>query len=316
MEPITKKFYLRHIDEALNGTIKKRLAGKKNSPFTRCYTQSEEFFLKLDRPFKVPSLPVHHDVEKHIPEAGYAKKIREFILSAAEALPELFDGLTYIFDPEDIHGIKFFKLYKIERTSYLYVLRLDLLFRDGYSRIITQGSNDTTPAYETEALFLEAFFVPALKSRENETECIKVRETLNETWLEEKGRGYFVQGVWMDNELSKFFTKLFLPEGKSLYPFYPFVCKYKTVCQNILDFTPGGRKAALPYLHRALRFLSPKMDDIQRALRDTSFSNELKIFKTLKAGLPSYWQNTWKKVISEGYLNANDMREFTIEIQD
>ncbi len=48
----------------------------------------------------------------------------------------------------------------------------------------------------------------------------------------------------MDADLTKFFSKLFLPAGKKTYPYYPYLCKYKTVCQS--PDRPRSRGPRLP----------------------------------------------------------------------
>ena len=86
-----------------------------------------------------------------------------------------------------------------------------------------------------------------------------VKQTISQNWIGETGKGYLVRGIWMDSELTKFFSKLFLPTGKRTYPFYPFTCRYKTRLHDrprIPHPIPGEK--LLPYLHRALSRFSPR----------------------------------------------------------
>ncbi len=131
-------------------------------------------------------------------------------------------------------------------------------------------------------------------------------------WVDETGRGYLVQGIWIDNDLTKFFSKLFLPEGKHTYPFYPFVCKYKTICQNLIDLGPEMRKKLLPYLHRALGLLRPVMPEIEGSLKEEDFSESNVTFRRLKRTVPPPWSEIWNSLRLEMYLNDRDMKEYHI----
>jgi hypothetical protein len=136
---------------------------------------------------------------------------------------------------------------------------------------------------------------------------------ISQTWIGETGRGYLVRGVWMDNDLTKFFSKLFFPAGKRLYPYYPFFCKYKTVCQMVPDLGAEGKKRALPLLHRAIQYLQPEMERIQKSLRGQGFSDALPEFRELKEKIPPYWQDAWSNLTVTPYLNRNEMKEFKLD---
>ena len=129
----------------------------------------------------------------------------------------------------------------------------------------------------------------------------------------ETGRGYFVQGIWMDHELTKFFSKLFVPTGKRLYPFYPFQCRYRTICSTVIATNAEERRTVPPQLHRALQFVSPVMDTIQDALRESDFSEQLDIFQALKRKVPQFWNTIWSDLQIKPYLNNQDMKEFVVE---
>jgi hypothetical protein len=117
----------------------------------------------------------------------------------------------------------------------------------------------------------------------------------------------------MDNDLTKFFSKLFLPAGKRTYPFYPYICKYKTVCQNLIDPDPETRGALLPYLHRALHYLRPVMPEIEAALKGRDFSENLETYQMLKQNVPAQWTKIWNGLHLEMYLSSGDMKEYRIE---
>ncbi|MBN2737008.1 MAG: hypothetical protein JXR70_08520 [Spirochaetales bacterium] len=313
MEQILKEIRIQYVDPQINQVIKNNSA-KTGHPFKICYSQNEELFFQLPCKMIVPSLPIHHEVTKNKPEAAYIKALFPFMNNIIAMMPEVFEELVYFFDPEENLKPCFFKLYKIEDQQYLYLLRLDLLFRPQYANIVEYGDNDNTHTFESDKLFLEANFIPLEKVNvvNNKVSSFIIKQMISETWVGERGRGYFLQGIWIDDELSKFFSKLFLPTGKRTYPYYPFLCKYKTLCQNVIHFSTKGRREILPYLHRALKFLTPILPRIEKELKNQSFSEDLDIFKTLKQNVPQYWDKVWQNLTLTPYLNEQDMKEFLV----
>jgi hypothetical protein len=235
-----------------------------------------------------------------------------------DSVPSVFQGLRYFFDPTDILKVRFFRPYTHEDETYLYLLTLDLGFRSLENNVIEWGDNDTTPLYKTKNLFLESLLVPVLGSEsgsveEGHVKKFPVRQTLSETWIGETGSGYWAKGIWMDDDLTKFFSKLILPPGKSTYPFYPLVCRYKTVCQSLIDLSDSGRHVRLYLLHEALRFLGPHMAAVQESLKGRRFSKDIPVFKRLQREIPSDWRDVYDDVNIQSYLNAGGMREFAVE---
>jgi hypothetical protein len=283
--------------------------------FSRHFNQVEEFFLRLNGEFAVPQLPIHHDVRQGTPEPAYRDLLRQVIEQVVRLAPAPFQELTHLFDPAETLRPAFFTLYDLEDRQYLYLLRLDLMYRPQVHRVLLKGSNDCTPAYSADQLYLEALTIPVERvvSDKGAIRELWLDQTISNTFVEETGRGYFAQGIWMDNDLTRFFTKLFLAPGVRLYPFRPFVCKYKTVCQTVIDFAPEGRRGGLPLLHRALGFLRPVMPEIEASLRSRPFSESDPVFKRLKARVPESWNGTWGDLHVEAYLNERDMKEFKLE---
>ncbi len=314
VENVSRTIQLFYTDREINSILSQ--IGSDSSPFTKHYNQSEELFLKLKESFTVPALPIHHDVKNPYPTRDYVVKIRELISTLVQHAPSVFKDLTYLFEPTEILKPNFFKIYRINGENYLYLVKIDLLFRARDDEIITQGSNDTTPSYRTNHLFLEANLIPLahIELDGGKVKAFHIKQTISQTWIGERGRGYFVQGIWIDDDLTKFFSKLFLPQGKRTYPYYPFICKYKTVCLNIIDFSATGRKQQLPYLHRAIQFLLPEMERIQNALKNADFSENLPIFKELKSRVPPALSQPWENLNIEVYLNEEDMKEFKVDI--
>ena len=302
-----------YTDPTINELLKQ--AGSDAGTFTRHYNQVEEFFFRFERSFSVPQFPIHHDVRVPVPEPRYLQLLAQVLDQLIPLAPQLFGDLTYMFDPTEILRPSFFHLYRLESSRYLYLLKLDLMYRPQVHGLIQKGSNDRTAAYSSDCLFLEATCVPVreVQIQSGKISTFVVDQTISNTWVDEIGRGYLVQGIWMDNDLTKFFSKLFLPEGKRTYPFYPYICKYKTICQNFIDPDSRRRKELLPYLHGVLQYLRPAMPEIETALKGRDFSEDLETFRRLRDAVPASWREIWDGLHLEVYLNSRDLKEYRIE---
>jgi len=313
MAKLQDEIRVNYTNGEINSIISDRTHGL--STFTRHFNQNEEFFLKLDEEFFVPSFPIHHDVSSQTPTERYLETLKIFLSGVVPLVPQVFGELTYFFDPTDILKPGFFQLYKMGDTHYLYILKVDLGFKTHDHILIQQGTNDSTAEYRTQNLFLEGTVIPleSVEKLDTKISSFKIKQTIDQVWIGETGRGYMVQGIWIDHELTKFFTKLFLPPQKRTYPYYPFQCKYKTICQEIIDFDAQGRKKSAPYLHRALTFVTPLMKVIQKSLQTEDFSEDLPVFKAIKRRVPPSWNELWEDLTIKPYLNDQDMKEYLIE---
>jgi hypothetical protein len=226
--------------------------------------------------------------------------------------------LAYFFDPAETLKPCFYKIYKIGDDMYLYLFRIDLLFRPTESQLLRQGSNDFTSVYSTEKLFFESEIIPleSISWETGKVKGFKIRQLISQTWIGETGRGYLLRGIWMDTDLSRFFSKLFIPAGIRIYPFFPFKCKYKTVCAEAPILRASTRKTMVPLLHNALKFLKPSIDKIQAALKHVSFDEQMDEFKTLKAQIPESWLGFFTGISVEAYLNDKDNKEYRLAFQD
>lgn len=313
MDQIRSEIRLHFTDPQLNEELKKLKPVGPDCP--RHFTQGEDFFLRLPKRYRVPHLAIHHDVTNPHPEPDYLDSLRQVIGELGGIAPQLLSDLTYTFDPAEILRPAFFRLYRVGERTYLYLVRIDLQLRPHAQTVLEKGSNDTTAAYETDQLFVEADFVPLeqVMVEEGKIRAFRIRQSVSQTWIGETGRGYFVQGIWLDRELTKFFSKLFLPHNARTYPYYPFTCKYRAICYSVIDVAPEVRKHGLPLLHRAADFLDPHMNDIQEALRSDEFSENLDTFQRLKKQVPPDWENPWKQFRLRAYLNEHEMKEYRIE---
>ena len=313
MSKLQNEIGVSYTDPEINQLI--RDSSTESSSLTRHFNHNEEFFLTLKDSFAVPSFPIHHDVQNPIPTQKYLDSLRLLLSRIVALAPHIFHGLTYFFEPSDIFRPGFFQLFRLADFHYLYLLKLGLSFKTNEHELEKKGTNDITAEYRSKKLFLEGTLIPleAVNVIDKKITGFKVKQTINETWLGETGKGYFAQGIWIDHELTKFFTKLFLPKGKRAYPYYPFQCKYRTMCQGIIDLGFEERKKSAPYLHRALKTVSPMMRVIHASLKNSDFSEELATFKAIKQRIPSFWDTVWNDLVISPYLNEHDMKEFIIE---
>lgn len=283
-------------------------------PVSRHFSQNEEFFFKLSGSFSVPSFPIHHDVRKPVPEKKYLKNLRSVIAGMASLAPDVFRGLGYFFDPTDILRPAFYRVYGCGGEEYLFLLRIDLHWKAREHTLLRSPSDNTeTAAYTTDKLFLEANLIP-LEAGGQADLSFRIPRSISQTWIGEHGSGYYLQGIWIDGEITKFFSRLFLPSDKRLYPYYPFICKYRTVCFNLAAPEEDRRPPALLLLHRVREFLSPHFSLIEEVLKRGAFSESLEEFSALKAGIQDDWYKHWNGVNIKSYFNAAGMKEYEIEI--
>lgn len=317
MEQILNEITVSYPDAEINGLLASVPESATGVSCSVRFNHNEELFLDLGSSVLMPHFPIHHDIREEEPSDSYVSSIRDLSGRLAELLPEIFRGLTYFFDPTEPLKPRFYKLYKVEESVYLFLLRLDLVFRHFQGEVVEPGTNDVTPAYRTRRLYLESELIPldGVRWDQGAARSFKVRQLVSNTWIGETGRGYLQHGIWMDNDLSKFFTKLFLPEGQRVYPYYPLFCKYKTVCAQAVPPLPDRRKRLLPLLHRSIGFLSPEMGRIQASLKSHSFSDSLPEFVDLRERIPPSWREVLSGISVRSYLNDRESKEYALEHQ-
>ncbi len=279
------------------------------------FNQSEELFLELESAVSMPRFPIHHDIRQCDPRPEYSESILLLTERLCSLAPDIFRGLTYFFDPTEPLKPRFYRIYKIEESLYLFLFGLDLVFRHFQGDIEEPGTNDMTPSYSTRRLFIESEIVPldSIEWDQGKARAFHVRQLVSNTWIGETGRGYLQHGIWMDNDLSKFFTKLISPEGARIYPYFPLFCKYKTMCAQPAPPSPEFRKRLMPLLHRAIAALSPEMNRIQSALKGHRFSEDLPDFIELRKRIPQTWKDVISGIYIKSYLNDKEAKEYALE---
>jgi hypothetical protein len=318
MDQLLNEIGVAYADAEINRILAAIPDAGPSASFGIRYNHSEELFLELETEVLVPRFPIHHDVRQLEPSATYAYAVRDFVGQVVALMPEVFRGLTYYFDPSEPLKPRFYRLYKVEEAVYLYLLRIDLMFRHFEGEVVEQGSNDITPTFRSRRLFVESEIIPldAVMWELGRAKAFVVKQLVSNTWIGETGRGYLVHGIWMDTDLSKFFSRLVLPEGARTYPFLPLFCKYKTVCAEAATPSPEFRKRLLPLLHRAIGFLTPEMERIQNSLKDAAFSETMREYLELRKRVPPAWKEVLRGIASKAYLNERDLKEFSLDIAD
>ena len=315
VDKIANSIPVRYTDNRINELI--RSVDDDSVDLPRHFNQNEEFFLRLTEDVEFPHIPVHHDVRRTAPSDEYLNALRTLVENLTGLIPGFFRETTYFFDAAEVLRPCFFQIFRIGDESFLYLGRIDLTFRTHDAELISRGTNDVTPRYRTRSLFIDCDLIPLEEviTEEKRITGFALKQIISQTWIGETGRGYFVQGIWIDHELTKFFSKLFIPAGQSLYPYYPFTCKYRTVCHSLLETDPAGRRRGVPRLRRALEFLQPEMDSIQKQLKKEPFSPDAPVFTGLKKQVGPVWNGVWQDVRFKRYLNPQDMKEFVLASQ-
>jgi hypothetical protein len=318
VEQVSNEIRVGYVDPGLNEAL--AAVGGVTRPFSRHFNQFGDLFLLLEAEYTVPSLPVHHDVRQRRPSPQYLARMRETLASLAGLAPQVFRGLAYFFDPTEVLRPCFFQVSRPGDDAFLYLLRLDLAMRPAEAEVVERGTNDTTARWKSRKLFVEPAIVPLVEAPPGNgaPQAFRALQAISDTFIGESSVhgtpfGYDRQGVWMDPRLTRFFSRLFLPAGASVHPFYPFLCHYKTVCCLPLDMSAEGRRVAIPRLQRALAFLLPVMDRIQSALGAQDFTEDLEIYRELKKKVPEKWYEPWRGVRVEAYLNERDRKEYRID---
>jgi hypothetical protein len=300
-------------DAGLNALLAGGPEGER--PLSRHFSQTEEFFVRTGDEYRVPRLAIHHDVRRPEPDPGYLARLAEVLGQLLQLAPQLWRGLTWLFDPAEVLRPCFFQVHRLGERRYLYLLRLDLAYRPQSHRVLERGDNDLSPAYSTRELYLESSLLPlqGVETENGRLEGLLIDQAISNTWVGETGRGYFVQGIWMDNDLTRFFSRLLLPSGLRTYPYFPYLCRYRTLCRSLIRFSEAEREAALPQLERAYGFLKPVMGRVESALKGREFSEDNPVFRELKSRIPESWYLPWEGLRVEAYLNEDDHKEYRIE---
>jgi hypothetical protein len=313
MEQLDRKIVLHAGDTRISSIIQD--CKESRTEYTTHYSHTEDFFIRLPETVTVPSFAVHHDVTVTQPDRKYSDRMCRFMEQCAEVCPGVFSELYYFFDPAEILRPIFCRLYSYGGNRYLYMMRPDLSFRPLYHTAVQNGTNTFTPEYTTDVLFLDCDLIPIQEIFENENNlrAVQIQQSLSQTWIGETGRGYIVQGIWIDRDVTRFFSKLLTPEGVRTYPYYPVTCRYRAITHTVIRLEKHEREKVPRLLREAERYLAPHLLEIQNALKEQEFSETLPAYRRIKPAFPVFDHDLWSRVRVTAYLNQNDMKEYRLE---
>lgn len=324
MDQILKTISIRSTSNEINRIIKDC---KGVSPtYSMHFCQNEDFFLKIRRKITIPPFKVHHNIKKAKPDKNYLQLFQSIMEQLAPALFPIFESTQYYFDPAEPLRPVFYQINNINNKIFLYLMQLDISFKPHDCTITTPANNDNTPEFCTNSIFMDTDIILLEKTETSADGTITctIKQPISETWIGEKGRGYFIKGIWIDSELTKFFSSLFLPNGVLSYPYYPFICKYRTISHFYPNFGEKNRLNAIKTLDKAYTFLEPHIEEIEKELKDVGFRSDSSLLASLRALIHEDNDETdriiWSKegflknLNVKRYLNSKDMTEYELFI--
>ena len=197
---------------------------RKNSSYSYHFNHNEESFIKLETEFTVPHFPIHHDSEIDTPSQTYMEALENLMKQIIPDTASIFSNLSYFFNSAEIFHPSFYQIYKYKEQLYLYLIRLDLIYKPSDGTIVEPGSNDVTNSYRTSKLYLESDLLPlsGYSSKNGIVSTFSIEQNISDTWIGETGRGYLHEGIWIDQELTKYLSKLFISDNKKTNTYYPY----------------------------------------------------------------------------------------------
>ncbi|GAB6090484.1 hypothetical protein [Spirochaeta dissipatitropha] len=286
--------------------------------FTAHFSQTEEFFIQLEDEIQIPRLPIHHDVREMRPAPEMDDALSDAIGTAISAVPGLFRGMNCFFLPQDPIKPGFYSLSRFQGKLYMTLIRLDLSFRPNQFAVIRQGTNDISSAYSCRRLYIEADILPVnelIKGDDRFHDQAVISRSISDTWIGESGRGYLIQGIWIDRDITKFLSKAISPPDTRMYPYFPLNCKYQAICHNLVQILPESRKQIVPKLHNFQGLLQDYIGSIQKVLKTDTFRSDLPLLKEIQQKIPRSWNEYLENVRLEPYLNENSQKEFRIHYE-
>lgn len=265
-------------------------------------------------PIEVPSFPIHHDVRNPVPGTAYLAAIQRWLEGVRCPLSSLDPELVWGFDPRAPLQPILYRLVERAAGRFLMLLRFDLSYRRGFHNLLERGDTEVTHRYETRRLFFQFDFLP-LGQADGDRGRFEVRRLFDPTWVGEVGRGYHLQGIWMDDALTEVFSRMVLPALERHFPFYPLRCRYLTLsAQAVL---PNGQ--AVESLARVMETLARFPDnvfrEIQRALRGSSELDPRSVAKEWQERLSAAALGEWPvPPVLEKRLAENGLVEYVVDV--
>lgn len=276
---------------------------------TRHFTEDEEHFLRIPNSIHVPSFPIHHDIRKREPDDEYIERLDYVVDQLVRWVPELFAEMNFEFDPARTLRPAFSRSVSEAPEPIRLVVYLDLAVHPGHADRMGPATNDFTTEYHSRDVFVEIDLVPTGPGG------TRPERLINETWIGERGRGYFAQGIWIDRDLTRFLSALVDPGMRPLYPYYPFSCRFRSVAHAPPSWTGDELSRSAQRLSEILAVVKPSLREIESVLRDSPFSRELPVFRTLRESIPDWVRRSFAALRARAYLTDDDRKEYILEFQ-
>lgn len=282
----------------------------KSAPEMVSLFSDETISYFLREPLRIPSLPIHHHFQKAEPSSSYLTAIEGWLHRLRRLLPESFLGMQWGFEPSNALSPALFE----EVGPFLMVIRFDLSFRRAFHRLVKRGDNDRTAEYETDRVFFTFDFLPLLP-KQREAGCYDVRPLFDTTWVGEKGRGYYLQGIWMDDSLTEFFSRLVHPDLEISFPYYPLRCRFRSLSANTPNLDQGTRSRLVHLLQKILDLPDNVFKEIQITLKNQDRISGADLIQTYrqKLGLDGPFPIPDVKIKSKR-LAENGQVEFIVDV--
>ncbi len=146
-------------------------------------------------------------------------------------------------------------------------------------------------------------------------ETLRIREVFSETWVGETGRGYFVQGIWIDRDLTRFLSAAVTPRGHRLYPYFPVSCKYRSLGIALVEFAAEALEGYASLLTGVCESIEPRAREIEAALKEQDYDPKMPLLEELRNQMAPELTEPWRRFSTRPYLNDYDMREFALETE-
>lgn len=276
------------------------------------FNSNEDFYLKSERQFQVPSFPVYQDVKQKKASSEYLTSLEKFLKQIMPLFPQLFYKMTWINHYTEVLRPFFYRDLSLKDKNFLLLLKLDLIYKEGHGKALEQETTTHTAAYESEDLFCEILLLPQIENKQDEEGFFFPLDIMN-TWTNEVRKNYALSGQWIDMELTRFFSQLFLAKGQSIYPYFPFIYQYHTMAYQLINLCETDLKQNMTQLKMARDFLLPYLEEIAASLKKEKFSPEMLLFQKLQQKISPQWQNFCADMDTQLFLNdINQQREFQI----
>ncbi len=298
------------MDERLNRLCSELRSTDDVDGVTMHIDEAERFFLRLPDPVDVPSFSIHHNIKADRPSEHYRDSLLEFVEQISRQLPSLLAGLSYVFDPRYVFAPAFVRTEDVEGIPILIRVQIDLGVPPRRDSVIRSASNDATARYLTRDIYVDIDVLPA---RRMSGASSGIRRLVDDTWIGETGRGYIAQGIWMDRDLSRFFSGLVEPDTHSLYPYLPFSCRFRSISHRPPGWTTTDMRAAAERLTALHEILTPAIDDITGILRTEAFSRSHHTFRRLRETVPPWIPKSLETIRVHPYLREDARKEYYIE---